>query len=62
TMFNSSSVYEPLSLSGVSLGSRCEGLVVEVYENKLVVRGRDFLASTWLDNAQYSYSLNRDFR
>ena len=32
-----------------------DGIVVEVYENEIVVRGRDFIKGEWIDGLRYSY-------
>ena len=32
-----------------------DGIVVEVYEDEIVVRGRDFIKGEWIDGLRYSY-------
>lgn len=32
-----------------------DGIVVEVYENEIVVRGRDFIKGEWIDGLRYTY-------
>ena len=32
-----------------------DGVVVEVYENEIIVRGRDFIKGEWIDGLRYSY-------
>lgn len=32
-----------------------DGIVIEVYENEIVVRGRDFIKGEWIDGLRYSY-------
>lgn len=32
-----------------------DGIVVEVYEDEIVVRGRDFISGEWIDGLRYSY-------
>lgn len=34
-----------------------DGIVVEVYENELLVRGRDFIKGEWIDGLEYRYPL-----
>lgn len=36
-----------------------QGYYVEVYDDRVLVRGRDFAAGTWLESAQYEVSLKR---
>lgn len=33
-----------------------DGIVVEVYENELVVRGRDFIKGEWIEGLEYTYA------
>lgn len=33
-----------------------DGIVVEVYENEIIVRGRNFITAEWLEGMEYSYS------
>lgn len=54
TMVNSSSVYEPLGENNLPTGKgevRSEGLVVEVYRDKIRIRGRDFARKVWVFEA-----------
>ena len=46
-MFDSSSVYD-----------HAEGLVVQVYENRVVVTGRDFMSQSWIPTIQYILTAN----
>ena len=32
-----------------------DGIVVEVYEDEIVVRGRDFIKGEWIDGLRYTY-------
>lgn len=32
-----------------------DGVIVEVYENEIVVRGRDFIKGEWLEGLRYTY-------
>jgi len=32
-----------------------DGIVIEVYENEIVVRGRDFIKGEWIEGLRYSY-------
>ena len=34
-----------------------DGVVVEVYENEILVRGRDFIKGEWIDGLEYRYPL-----
>lgn len=36
-----------------------DGIVVEVYENEILVRGRDFINGEWIDGLTYTYSLTK---
>lgn len=33
-----------------------DGIVIEVYENEFVVRGRDFIAGEWIEELRYEYA------
>lgn len=58
-MVNSSSVEQPYSKDDEPLSSdRSEGLYVEVYEDKVIIRGRDFHNRQWIPQAQYALPLN----
>ena len=35
-----------------------DGIVVEVYENEILVRGRDFVKGEWIDGLEYRYPLD----
>jgi 3',5'-cyclic-AMP phosphodiesterase len=50
TMFNTSTVWDPLNASDTSIGpNESEGLYVEVYADKVVVKGRDFYRRQWIE-------------
>lgn len=34
-----------------------DGIVVEVYENEILVRGRDFISGEWIDGLEYRYPI-----
>lgn len=56
TMVGSSSVYEPYSEADVAYDQeygRSEGLAVEVYDDRVVIRGRDFTNGAWIPEAQF---------
>ncbi|SDE22011.1 3',5'-cyclic AMP phosphodiesterase CpdA [Paenibacillus sp. UNCCL117] len=58
TMVNSSSVDEPLTDHGPEgekpvSDEASEGLYVEVYEDRLEIKGRDFHGKRWIDEAQF---------
>ena len=53
--FATSSVANPVDTHGTVIGNGAsEGLIVEVYENKILVRGRDFKNDLWMASAQYA--------
>lgn len=59
TMFNASSVaYLWTNEDKHKTGS--QGYYVEVYPDRVVVRGRDFMNAAWIDSAQYEVALNLD--
>lgn len=55
TMFNSSTTADPLNTSDQSIGpSESEGLYVQVYEDRVVVKGRDFSRKKWIEGQEYT--------
>ncbi len=52
-MVNSSSVALPRDAIGNALPKQSEGLIVEVLKNKVVIKGRDFLAKTWIPEIRF---------
>lgn len=36
-----------------------DGIVFEVYENEILVRGRDFIKGEWIDGLEYTYAITR---
>ncbi len=36
-----------------------DGIVVEVYENEVLVRGRDFITGEWIEDLEYTYPLSK---
>ncbi|OXM87778.1 metallophosphoesterase family protein [Paenibacillus rigui] len=59
TMVNTSSLEQPWTNDATGAGqqaspSASEGLVVDVYNNKVVIRGRDFEAKQWVPEAQFT--------
>lgn len=36
-----------------------DGVVLEVYENEIVVRGRDFIKGEWIDGLDFTYTITR---
>lgn len=36
-----------------------DGIVVEVYENEILVRGRDFITGEWIEELNYTYPLSK---
>lgn len=62
TMVNSSSVQQPWTDNGqggeVALGpDESEGLYVEVYKNKVAIKGRDFYRHRYIQEAEFSVAL-----
>jgi hypothetical protein len=56
TMVNSSSLYEPYDENDKPYSlkqRRSEGLVVEVYPDKVVIQGRDFTKQSWIPQARF---------
>jgi Icc protein len=56
TMVNTSSVYEPYSEADAAYGQeygRSEGVVVEVYPDRVLIRGRSFTEQAWIPEAQF---------
>ncbi len=49
TMFNDSSVRNPITPENRFVGDR-EGLVVQVFKDKVIVKGRDFTHQKWIDS------------
>ena len=54
-MVNSSSVSLPRDVHGQALHNQSEGLVVQVFKNKVTLKGRDFLTNTWIPDTQYTF-------
>jgi len=54
-MASSSSVYLPRDDQGQALPNQSEGLVVQVFKNKVTIKGRDFLTKTWIPGTQYAF-------
>jgi len=53
-IFATSSVANPVDMFGKVLGNGAsEGFIVEVYEDKIALRGRDFKTGEWMASAQY---------
>jgi hypothetical protein len=60
TMVNSSSVYKPYNGNDQPVeGPQSEGLYVEVYGDRVSIRGRDFAAKQWIPEAQFTVRYNR---
>ena len=54
TRVNTSSVLDPVNDAGVQASpAQSEGLLVSVYDDKVVIQGRDFHGKRWIDGAQY---------
>lgn len=54
-LISSSSVYLPRDSHGNALPDKSEGLVVEVINNNVVLKGRDFLSKTWIPGTRYEF-------
>ncbi|WP_274363964.1 LamG-like jellyroll fold domain-containing protein [Paenibacillus thermotolerans] len=55
TMADSSSVRQPYNAEDKPAGTKpSEGLYVEVYKDKVVIKGRDFNKQEWIKEAQYT--------
>jgi Icc protein len=57
TMVNTSSVFEPYDNTDHAYSqdlNMSEGLTVEVYPNRVIIRGRDFTHAQWIPTAQFS--------
>ena len=54
-MINSSSVALPRDSNGKVLPNKSEGLIVEVFKNKVVINGRDFLGKNWIPGTSYEF-------
>jgi len=52
TIVNSSSLASPIDRNRRPIMDFAPGLVVEVFNNKVVIRGRDFLNSNWISGAE----------
>jgi 3',5'-cyclic-AMP phosphodiesterase len=60
TMVNTSSVFEPYDNTDHAYSqdlNLSEGLTVEVYQNEVIIRGRDFAHDKWIPTAQFSIPL-----
>lgn len=63
TMVNSSSVRQPWTSDGkggekFSAANASEGLYVEVFEDKVLIKGRDFSDNMWVPEAQFTLPVN----
>lgn len=62
-----SSFYERNGVKSINLPRSTEisdyepgdGIVVEVYENEIIVKGRDFINGEWIDGLEYHYELTK---
>ncbi|WP_407306150.1 metallophosphoesterase family protein [Desulfosporosinus sp. SB140] len=51
-IFNSSSLAYPIDKNRNLIKNSAPGLVVEVYEEKVVIKGREFLTQDWINAAE----------
>lgn len=59
TMVNSSSVHKPYDANDLPLaGNKSEGLFIEVYADRIVIKGRDFAGKRWIPEAQFTIAFN----
>lgn len=64
---SSESFYEQYGVKSINLPRSSEvvdyepgdGIVVEVYENEILVRGRNFIDGEWIDTLEYRYPLSK---
>jgi Icc protein len=62
TMVNTSSVYEPYDEADRPYDQKLrksEGLAVNVYPNKVVIKGRDFTNQAWIPKAQFELKIEQ---
>lgn len=57
TVFNTASVANPWSVRKASAFEGSEGYIMEIYDDFILLRGRDFLEGLWLPSSQYVISL-----
>lgn len=57
TVFNTASVANPYSVRKASTFEGSEGYIMEIYDDFILLRGRDFLNGLWLPSSQYVISL-----
>ena len=48
---------DPAAGSDAQQGVSGDGIVVEVYENEILVRGRDFANGQWIEGLEYTYPI-----
>ena len=60
TVFNTSSVANPYSARLGSTISASEGYIMEIYDDYILLRGRDFSTGLWKPSSQYVILLNDD--
>jgi hypothetical protein len=60
TVFNTSSVANPYSARVGSAISASEGYIMEIYDDYILLRGRDFSTGLWKPSSQYVILLNDD--
>jgi len=56
TILNCSSLANPIDRNKKPIMNSAPGLVVEVYNEKVVIKGRDFLKSEWVRSAEITIS------
>ena len=54
-MIGSSSVYLPRDSHGKFLHDKSEGLVIQVINNDVVIKGRNFMSRTWIPGTTYEF-------
>jgi len=56
TIVNSSSLVSPIDKNRKPIANSAPGFVVEVYNEKVVIKGRDFLKQDWISGAEITVS------
>jgi len=54
-MMSSSSVYLPRDSHGNFLPDKSEGLVIQVKNSQVIIKGRDFMSQTWIPGTTYEF-------
>lgn len=64
-MIDTSSVHRPVRYDAnnneVNVDGTSQGVFVQVYNDKVVLKGREFSTNTWIDGAQYVVNYSNDY-